>query len=110
MIKYAVYSILAIGVLIGLSYAFGWIGVHQEATIGAAKQDIQRKVFENTQSYIEGKRQEALKHYQEYNKADEDGKRAIKAIVSQSFANFDENKLNGQLRQFVIDCKYHLNE
>jgi len=94
--------------LVGLSYAFGWIGVHQTATIGKAKQNAQREVFEETQSYVEGKRQEALKLYKEYNQAtDQDSKNAICYLVSQSFANFDDDKLDGKVRAFVENCKYN---
>ncbi|MBE2188435.1 MAG: hypothetical protein KGZ71_09975 [Desulfobulbaceae bacterium] len=102
--------VLIIGGIIGLSYAFGWIGVHQTETIYAAKQDAKRKVFEQTQSYVEGKRQSALKYYKEYQNADESGKQALKNIVSQDFANFDEDKyLSGFLRDFIRECKYKSN-
>ncbi len=98
--------VLLIGILIGLSYAFGWIGVHQTKTIGKAQQNAERTVFEGTQSYVEGKRQEALKCYKEYQSATEEEKESIKEIVSLSFANFDEKKLPSKLRKFVEDCKY----
>lgn len=91
--------------LIGLSYAFGWIGVHQTGTIGKAQKDVERKVFEQTQSYVEGKRQEALKLYKEYNQTND--KATICSVVSLSFANFDENKLPEKLRIFVYNCKYN---
>ena len=99
---------LIIGGLIGLSYAFGWIRVHQTKTIYKAKENAKREVFEQTQSYIEGKRQSALKYYQEYKKTDESQKQGLKSIISQDFANFDEDKyLSGELRGFIRDCKYN---
>jgi hypothetical protein len=100
-------TLLVIGGVIGLSYGFGWIGVHQTKTIFKAKEDARREVFEQTQSYVEGKRQEALKLYKEYLNASDDEKEAIKEIVSLSFANFDEEKLNGKLKTFVYNCKYN---
>ena len=96
--------VLAIG--IGLSYAFGWIGVHQTKTIYKEKENAKREVFEQTQSYVEGKRQEALKFYQEYQAASYDDKQTIEKMVSLSFANFDETKLESPLREFVYNCKY----
>jgi predicted PurR-regulated permease PerM len=101
-----VISLLIISILIGLSYGFGWIGVHQTKTIGKEQENANREVFEQTQSYIEGKRQEALKFYQEYQKSNDEQKESIKQMVSHSFANFDENRLNQPLRKFVHDCKY----
>jgi len=101
-------SILVIGALVGLSYAFGWIGVHQTKTIHKAQENAKREVFEQTQSYVEGKRQSALKYYKEYQQADESGKQALKNIISQDFANFDEDKyLTGEIRTFIRDCKYN---
>lgn len=101
-------AVLAIGGAIGLSYAFGWIDVHQTKTIFKAKEDAKREVFENTQSYVEGKRQSALKYYKEYKQADENQKRGLKSIISQDFANFDEDKyLTGELRDFIHGCKYN---
>lgn len=99
--------ILAIGLLIGVSYAFGWVGVHQTKTIFKAKENAKREVFEQTQSYVEGKRQEALKFYREYQKADQIGKEAIKEMVAHSFAQFDEDKLDGKVKTFVYNCKYN---
>jgi hypothetical protein len=101
-------TILVIGGLVGLSYAFGWIGVHQTKTIHKSKENAKREVFEQTQSYVEGKRQSALKYYQEYQKADESQKRGLKGIISQDFVNFDEEKyLTGELRVFIHNCKYN---
>jgi hypothetical protein len=105
-LKITLISILVIGGLIGLIYGFGWIGVHQTKTFKKAQKDADREVFEETQSYVEGKRQEALKFYQEYNKAEDNQRSAIKQLVSHSFANFDENKLNEPLKTFIYDCKY----
>jgi hypothetical protein len=100
-------TIVVLGGSIGLSYAFGWIGVHQTKTIYKAKENAKREVFEQTQSYVEGKRQSALKYYKEYLSADESQKLGLKSIISQDFANFDEDQyLQGELRMFIHDCKY----
>jgi len=100
--------IVLIGIIIGLSYAFGWIGVHQTKTIFKAKEDAKREVFEQSQSYVEGKRQEALKFYREYQTADSEvEKGAIVEMVAHSFSNFDEEKLKGNVKVFVYNCKYN---
>ena len=102
-----VISILSLSALVGLSYGFGWIGVHQTKTIGKAQKNADREVFEESQSYVEGKRQEAQKLYKEYLQADnEEDKATIEQIVSMSFANFDESKLSPVLKSFVYNCKY----
>lgn len=96
----------AIIVLIALDFGFGYLGVFKTKTVGKAQQNAKRDVFEQTQSYVEGKRQEAIKFYKEYLQSDENNKKAIKQIVSHSFANFDENLLNEPLKTFVYNCKY----
>jgi hypothetical protein len=98
--------IAGLAILIALDFGFGYLGVFKTKTVGKARQDAQREVFEQTQSYVEGKRQEALKFYKEYKKADVAERPAIEEMVSHSFANFDEQKLNEPLRSFVYNCKY----
>ena len=99
--------IIVIALFIGLSYGFGWIGVHQTKTIGKAYENARREVFEQSQSYVKGMKQEALKCYKEWLSAKtEEEKKAIESIVSHSFAEFDENKLTGKVKNFVIKCKY----
>jgi len=92
----------------GLDLAFGWFNVYKTATIGKAQQDAERKVFEETQSYVHGKRQEALKLYKEWSEADSpEEKKALEAYVSMNFAYFDESKhMEGELKAFIVHCKY----
>jgi hypothetical protein len=94
-----------------LNWGFGWFDVFNTRTVGKAKEDARREVFENTQSYVEGKRQEATKLRLEYMRSsDELEKKAIKSAVALSFANFDEDKLPTVLRDFVYDMKYGAEE
>lgn len=100
-------TILIIGGLIGLSYAFGWVGVHQTKTIGKAHENARREVFEQTQSYVEGKRQELIKLHHEWNKASADDKIAIETTIRMNFANFDESKIEQpELYSFLKTIKY----
>jgi len=91
----------------GLSLAFGWFGVGYTRTVGKAQQNAERTVFEETQSYVEGKRQEVTKYRYEYLKTkDKDEKAAIKATLRSSLANFDKSKLDYDLRSFVDSVAY----
>jgi hypothetical protein len=71
-------------------------------------EDARREVFENTQSYVEGKRQDLVKYRLEYMRAKTDEeKSALKYTIVQEFANFDETKLpDGELRSFLYQMKY----
>jgi len=107
--KYIVISILAIGVLIGASYAFGWVGVHQTKTITKAKRNAEREVFEETNSFTKGKRQEIIKYYKEWKETETiEEKKAIETIVSMSLADFDEDRFisDAKLLSWIKSIKY----
>lgn len=99
--------ILGIAVILGLSFGLGWFGVGYTKTVGKAQQNANREVFEQTQSYIEGKRQELIKLHHEWNKASADEKIAIETTIRASFSNFDESKIEQpELYSFLKNIKY----
>ena len=109
-----VFKVLGLGVLvivclIAISYSFGWIGVHQIKTIGKAKQNAHREVYEETNSFTKGKRQEIIKYYKEWKEADSvEDKKAIESIVSMSLADFDEDRFitDATLLSWIKGVKY----
>jgi len=73
---------------------------------GVRAENARREVFEQTQSYVEGKRQELTKYRLEYQRTkDSTEKEAIRQTILQSFANFDEKKLPYDLLQFLEEMK-----
>jgi hypothetical protein len=93
-------------VTIGMSYGAGWLGVHQKKTIGKAMQNAERTVFEESQSYVEGKRQEAARMYREHKNANDTDKVAICGMVGHTFTNFNLTHLKSPVREFVYNCTY----
>ena len=55
-------SLLCLVVIIALKFAFGWVDVGYTKTVGKAQENARREVFEQSQSYVEGKRQELTKY------------------------------------------------
>lgn len=100
--------LLLIVVALGVMYLTGYNKVLFTKTVVKAQQNAEREVFEESQSYVEGKRQEALKYMREYNKSSEDDKKALKAIIAQSMANFNEDKhiKSQELKSFIKKMKY----
>lgn len=103
-------TLIVIGSIIGL---FLLIFLANEFSIfgtkfwGVRKENARREVFENTQSYVEGKRQELIKLHHEWNKASADDKIAIEATIRMNFANFDESKIEQpELYSFLKTIKY----
>jgi uncharacterized protein HemX len=94
-------------VILAIGLGLGWFNVFATKTVGKAQQNANRAVFEQTQSYVEGKRQELIKDYHEWINADKDSKKSIEAIVRASFASFDESKIEQpELYSFLKKCKY----
>lgn len=75
---------------------------------GVRQADANRRVFEQSQSYVEGKRQELVKLYHEWSVGDEHDKATIEAMVRMNFANFDDNLVADQkvLYDFLVAAKY----
>lgn len=63
---------------------------------GVRRENARREVFEQTQSYVEAKRQTLVSYYDQWRKAPSDEKDAIRNILLQEFANFDVSKLTPQ--------------
>jgi len=103
-------ALIVIGLIIGfflLVFLANEFSIFSTKFWGVRKENARREVFEQTQSYVEGKRQELIKLHHEWNKADADDKLAIEATIRMSFANFDENKIEQtELYSFLKSIKY----
>ena len=105
--KKALIGIAVLVVLGVLAFGLEWAGIAWKGYFAPKHAAIDRKVFKQTRSYNEGKEQELLKHFTEYQRADEDGKRAVAAVVRIGFADYDEKLIDSpELRAFVKTCKY----
>ncbi len=88
--------------VLGLGFWLRYLWIVQYGFFAPMQKNVERKVFENTQSYIEWKRQELNKYRLEYiTTKDEEVKNAIKMTILQSFSNFDKTKLDYELRIFL---------
>lgn len=107
--KIVLLSILGIILLIGLSFGSGMLDVFYTKTVGKAKQNAQREVYEETNSFTKAKRMEAIKLYKEWKEAEtEEDKKAIETIIQMDFADFNEDKYitNPKLLNWIKKSKY----
>lgn len=104
--KIILLCILGLALLIGLDFGFGFLGVFKTKTVGKAQENARREVFEQSQSYVEGKRIEATKMYKEWYKAPADEKAALESMAGHTFANVEETIFEEPLRTWVHNCKY----
>ena len=72
---------------------------------GVRKENARREVFEQTQSYYDGKRQQLAKYHHEWIKADNDSKIAVEATIRSSFTGKDLNIFDNDpiLYRFLSD-------
>jgi hypothetical protein len=89
-----------------LSLAFGWFGVGYTKTVGKAQQNANRTVFEESQSYVEGKRQFLNKEREEYKREkDPQSKEAIRQSILHEMVSFDLSKLSNEDSTFIQELK-----
>jgi hypothetical protein len=101
------YVVLAILGLALLTFGANEFSIFGTKFWDVRKENARREVFEQSQSYVEGKRQELIKLHHEWNKASVDDRVAIEATIRMSFANFDENKIQeSELYSFLYAIKY----
>ena len=87
--------IVIVSIILLLCAIFGlqYLGLINYKFFAPKYQNAQREVFENTQSFTEGKRQDLIKYYHEWLNSDKDGKSTLKDLVIEDFASYDVSKL-----------------
>jgi hypothetical protein len=88
---------IVVGVAFGALYAYKYFAPRYE--------NARREVFENTRSYNEAKLQDLVKYRLEYLKASEEDKPILAQTILHMFANYDEDRLPYELRNFLRDIK-----
>ncbi len=93
--------LFVIGVLILDLTGLAWTSF-----IGPKRENIRREIFEETKSYNEGKEQDLIRYRLQYLKAEGKEKEAIGSTIRMMFADYDEEKLSVELRDFLKEIKY----
>lgn len=104
--KQVLLGIVGLAAFIALMFVLNLGGLEWKKFFDPKFKNVERKVFENTQSYVHGQIQNLSKHYGEYQKGDQQAKESIKGIVAVQFAQFPiEQVPSGQLKSFLITCR-----
>lgn len=98
--KALLYSLLGFVVVLAIVFVLNVLGLVSFRFFAPKYENARREVYENTQSYVEAKRQAITKYYNEYRKALPADKLSIRAIVLQEFANFDTEKLTTKQQEW----------
>lgn len=98
-------AILGIAAVLSLCFGLTWLGIEWRGFFGPKKADVERSIFERTESYQHSKRQDLIRYRMQYlSTDDEDAKALIASTVRLQFAEFDANTLSPELRQFWAQC------
>lgn len=98
-------TLVVIVMLVALSFGISYAKVHWWGVIKTKTTEIDRKVVEESRSYNEAKVQQLAKYKREYDKGDADTKKAIEATVRATCASYDADRLPGNLKYFLIQCR-----
>lgn len=101
-------SIVVIVLLVGLSVGSEYLNLWWRKTFEPAHEDIDREVWENTNSRINGAVQEINERMLEYKRAeDRSEKEAIANYLRRSYPDLDPSKINDRvIRDFFKKVKY----
>lgn len=94
--------VLAAGIT-ACSFATSSMNLMHYSFFAPKYEEVRRNVFEQTQSYVDGKNQSLSKYKLEYDRADAEGKSAIKFTIAHEFATVDPEIINVMLRPFLYE-------
>ena len=99
-----------IGILV-LAFGLEYFNLVSYRFFGIRYEDNRRNIYENSQSYVEGKKMDINKQMLEFKTSrDEISRKAIKNMVAHQFAEFNEDSpkynLTSEQRDFLKDMKY----
>lgn len=82
-------------------FVIGLVNLGFNAFFAPKYQAVQRKVFEETPSYVQGKIQYLTRLEMEYKTADEEQKPAIATLIKREASTLKEEYIPGSLRTFI---------
>lgn len=107
VMMYVVAVAVIAGVILAVTFGGNALSIKLKETFGVAHADADRKIFENTKTYVGGMADDLAKYKYEFQKEkDPVAKQAIVDLVVSRFADFDVNELNDKdLREFLKDAR-----
>ena len=92
-------------VLLGLTWIFQGNDFFLYKVFAPQYEKVRRETFEQSKAYNQGMIQELQNMQFEYIKADQEHKKALASIILHRAADYDENKLPPDLRDFIQQLK-----
>jgi hypothetical protein len=107
-----VWALVIFGVLL-LSFGLEYFNLVSYRFFGVRYEDNKRNIYENSQSYVEGKKGQLNKSLLEFKTAgDEVSRKGIKNMIAHEFSEFNEDdtkyNLTSEQKDFLKDMKYQV--
>ncbi len=96
---------LVLGILLGAGWAFTGNDFLLYRYFAPKQESVRRQVFEQTKSYNQGMIQELQNMQFEYIKAKPEQQDALASVILHRAADFDEDKLPSDLREFIRNLR-----
>ena len=92
---------------VALAFVFEVGGLKWKEYFGPKHADVERKTFEKTRTFNEGKKQELLRLRLQWVRAEDEVEReALESTIRHMFADYNEEELDPELRRFLWNIKY----
>jgi len=107
VVKAVLAVILAIVLMIAIAFGSGMLNMTFYEFFGMKKANIERKIFKENKSHVEGMISDLAKYkYELAIEKDEIAKNAIRSMIRSKYANFDETKIEDYaLKAFLIQIR-----
>lgn len=103
--KYVVYGLLGLLGILGVIWAVQGNSFFLYKAFAPAQEQARREVFKESQAYNDGMANEIDAAYLQYQKADAEGKGAIRSVVLRRVASYDVSRLPDYLQRFINDLR-----
>jgi len=106
-LKVALVSVLVLVGLLSLSWGTGWFGVFYKGTVEKANVSVDRQIFKESKSFVEGMANDLANYRREITtEKDPVARKAIADLINSKYGNFDISRLeNSNLRGFLLDVR-----
>lgn len=100
--------LIAATCIVAITFGGNALGLWSYSFFAPKYENARREVFEKTQSYIESKRQSLTNYYDDFRKADNTEKLAIRKLMLQEFANFEIENLTATQQGWFKEMQDYL--
>lgn len=86
-----------------------WVGIQVGGWLRAEQKDVNREVWENSNSRVRGAVQQIADTYSEYHQTNDSGEKTMLCnVLTQEYRNLPPSKIDDPTyRNFFKDCKYN---